>query len=82
VIKRKITDDEKNMAVELYHKGLTYAKIASLIKRTPGSVSNVLRKQIPKQISFPQITKNPNNPKSWGRGFWDDNVILKHSKKR
>ena len=80
--KRKFTAGERSTAINLYQQGLSDTKIAGLLKRTRGSLSNILRRESPQEPDWPEITKDPNAFTSWGKGFWDDNLIMKDSKKR
>lgn len=56
VMRRTITESEKNSARELYLAGATYAEIARQLKRDPTTVKKMVRTG-PSELSFPFKTR-------------------------
>lgn len=75
---RPFTDEERETILSLYRSGVSYGKIASLTGRNTGSVASVISKVRPKrETGWPRISKDPNDFRSWGKGFYGDDVVFK-----
>ena len=75
---RPITSRERETILRLYRRGTSYNEIASLTGRNTGSVASVISKVRPKrETGWPRISKDPNDFRSWGKGFYGDDVVFK-----
>tara|TARA_R110000764_G_scaffold100040_5_gene184892 strand:- start:449 stop:724 length:276 start_codon:yes stop_codon:yes gene_type:complete len=75
---RPITSRERETILRLYRRGTSYNEIAASVGRSPGSVSNVIKSTRPKkETGWPRISKDPNDFRSWGKGFYGDDVVFK-----
>lgn len=83
-IKRKniINDETKYNLIKLYTDGCSYKEISSKLNINQGSICNIIRKlNVPTRkketLSFPKPNVNPNLVGAFGKGFWDDNLVMK-----
>tara|TARA_R110000822_G_scaffold41144_3_gene111777 strand:+ start:401 stop:676 length:276 start_codon:yes stop_codon:yes gene_type:complete len=78
-----ISEWKKQSVMEMYLAGHTYKEIGMVLEVNQGSICNIIkdnRKHIVQrkpQVSFPKPSVDPDKKGAFGRGFWDDNLIIK-----
>ena len=81
--KRLITEKKKEDVIKMYAEGYSYKEMSFKLDVNQGSICNIIkhykipfRKRKP-HIAFPKPDVDPNCVGAFGKGFWDDNLIMK-----